>query len=195
MAPPADRNFPNTPTVNASNPRPLSARIASGDPEAFTSFYRKWFNPMCAEVRRLTGRDESFCLDVVQEVMMNIIRAAPPVDDESALRAWLTVVVRRCALDRLRAEKRRMQREHRRGTTVVARTPDTDDLLASLQSELRELDPDRFSLLRFKLGLDWTLERIGSLVGLKAGAVDGRIGRTLTQLRQKLQERGHDRLL
>jgi RNA polymerase sigma factor (sigma-70 family) len=183
------------PTVNASDTRPQMARIASGDSEAFTLFYRKWFGPMCGEVRRLTGRDESFCLDVVQDAMMKVVRSTPVFADEPSLRAWLSMVVMRCAYDQLRGEKRRSARE--RGDVARSREPslERDELLRRLSEEMGKLDPDRFALLRLRHGMDWTLERIGAMVGLKAGAVDGRIGRTLASLREKLKESGHDRIL
>jgi DNA-directed RNA polymerase specialized sigma24 family protein len=39
--------------------------------------------------RRATGRDEAFCLDVVQDAMMRIIRSLKPLQSERQLRGYL----------------------------------------------------------------------------------------------------------
>ncbi|MCH8316763.1 MAG: sigma-70 family RNA polymerase sigma factor [Planctomycetes bacterium] len=45
-------------------------------------------------------------------------------------------------------------------------------------------------LMRHRFG--WTLKRIGDALGLKPGAVDGRIRRVLTKLRRRAKEQSHD---
>ena len=90
--------------MNESEIAKTTRTIASGDTEALARFYSQWFDPMYAMARRSTGRDESFCLDVVQECMMRVIRSIKPMATESELRRWLHVVVRSCALDALRRE-------------------------------------------------------------------------------------------
>ncbi len=74
--------------------RELTDGIVSGDDEAFTCFYETWFDRMYAEARRLTGRDESFCLDVVQDAMLRVIRKLKPLDTEPALARWVRRTVR-----------------------------------------------------------------------------------------------------
>jgi hypothetical protein len=44
----------------------LTRAIARGDRDALATFYNAWFDRSYAAARRLTGRDESFCLDVVR---------------------------------------------------------------------------------------------------------------------------------
>ena len=48
---------------------------------------------MYGYVRRFTRRDESFCLDVVQDAMMRVIRKLTPKDSELQLLGWLRVLV------------------------------------------------------------------------------------------------------
>ena len=57
----------------------LTGAIAAGDTDAFSRFYRARFDQMLAEAVRATGRDESFCLDVVQDAMMRVIRSMKPM--------------------------------------------------------------------------------------------------------------------
>ena len=170
--------------------RELTTAIASGNTEAFTRLFRERFDDMFADARRATGRDESFCLDVVQDAMVKVIRCMKPMDTEKRLRSWLRVVVQSCAYDQLRKEARQ-----RRWERVAAELPrkgsddnELDRRLEWLRFELADLShPDtRLLLLRHRLG--WTLERIGRTVGLKPGAVDGRVRRLTARLRRRARE-------
>ena len=171
--------------------RQLTSAIASGDPEAFTRFYEERFDGMLAMARQATGRDESFCMDVVQDAMLRVIRRLPIIDEEPALSAWIRRVVLSAAYDRLRAEHRRARRELRvardRAPSADAGATD-DERLAWLRERIAELEPEAASLIRLRFGLGWTLARIGESLGLKPGAVDGRIGRVAKGIREQVEE-------
>ena len=62
----------------------LTAAIARGDPTAFGRFYELWFDPALALARSISGRDESFCLDVVQDCMLRVVRSMKPLATESS---------------------------------------------------------------------------------------------------------------
>ena len=170
--------------------RQLTAAIASGDTEAFGRLFRERFDRMYAEARRVTGRDESFCLDVVQDAMIRTIRSMKPMDTERHLSAWLRVVVQSCAYDRLRKEAR--QRRWEEAAVGANQTAPSDDglgeKLAWLRKELAGMtDPQvRLLVLRYRLG--WTLRSIGEALGLKPGTVDGRLGRLVAGLGRRAQE-------
>jgi RNA polymerase sigma factor (sigma-70 family) len=170
--------------------RELTTAIASGNAEAFARFYRGWFDRAYADARRATGRDESFCLDVVQDAMIRVIRSMRAMDAEPQLRNWLRVVVQSCAYDRLRKEARRKRREE---TAVPSDRPTerdetTDEQLRWLRNELAGTDTPETRLLLMRYRLGWTLERIGRAVGLTSGAVDGRLRRATNELREKARE-------
>lgn len=173
--------------------RTLTAAIAAGDGAAFARLYDARFDMMYASARRFTGKDEQDCLDVVQDAMLRVIRAARVIDDWPSLDAWLRCVVRSAAYDHLRRERRRRAREravseHR--AEPDPRAPDAAGLalaerMAWLREELATADPDaaRLLSLRFRAGL--TLERIGETLGVGPGAADGRIRRTLAAMRER----------
>jgi RNA polymerase sigma factor (sigma-70 family) len=166
--------------------RDLTAAIASGNAEALARFYRTWFPIMFQHARQATRRDESFCLDVVQDAMMKFIRATPIVNDAATLDGLLRTIVRRCAYDRLRAEARRARREIH--ASSHAHQLDSDhalvDQIAWLKLQLSSLNQRDSVLLDLRYRLGWTLRQIGAALGMKTGAVDGRINRTLASLRQ-----------
>lgn len=173
--------------------RDITTAIASGDSEAFSRFYRQWFGAALAEARRASGCDEQFCLDVVQNTMLRVIRSLKPMDTEAALRAWMRVVVQSCCADLLRTERRRMKRERNAAAaSPQALARDLDDRLAWLREQLMTIEPEQRHLLAMRYRMGWTLERIGRALGIKPGAVDGRINRSLASLRASAKEEIHD---
>ena len=173
-----------------------TAAIAAGATEALARFYHLWFDELYAESRRVTGRDESFCLDVVQDVMLRVVRSMRAFDHEESLRRWLRVVVRTSAIDRLRADSRRQRRELARNDRSDAHDPvvsratltETRERLEWLRQELANMDEPsaRMVMLRYRFG--WTLAQIGEAFGLKTGAVDGRLKRIIRSLKGKAAE-------
>ena len=175
--------------------RDLTSAIAAGDTVAFTRFFDEWFDSMYAEAVRVTGGDESFCLDVVQDAMLRVVRSLKPMDTPDDLRRWLRVVVQCCAYDRFRAETRRRAREQKVAADPprpADRTADTRARLQWLENELRSLDARSSDLLLMRHRFGWTLRQIGDALGLKPGAVDSRLRRLVAALRRKGMEKFDD---
>jgi len=175
-----------------SETRTRTAAIASGDTEAFSRFFNEWFEWMGREAGRLSGRDDAFCADIVQDSMMRVIRSLKPLDGADDLRRWLRVVVRSCVYDRLRADARRQARDRAAGR-AASRQPDAllQGRIRWLERELQSIGDANADLLLMRYRFGWTLQQIGAAVGLKTGAVDGRLRRLLGILRRR--ERGpHD---
>lgn len=170
--------------------RELTGAIASGDTEAFGRFYRDWFNRAFRYARLATGRDEAFCLDVVQDAMLRVIRSMRAMNTEQEVSNWLRAVVKSCAYDRLRKDRRRMMRESRAADKSECDAA-TAGRLAWLESELSQLDARTFPLLVLRFRFGWTLQQIGRVLGIKPGAVDGRIRRATEELRKSWNESDH----
>ena len=174
--------------MSDSHVRTITSAIASGHTEAFGRFYDEWFDYMYTQARHITQRDEATCLDIVQEAMMRIVRAIKPFDETVRLKAWLRMIVMNCAYDFLRAEARRKKREQTALAHMKASmTPqhDTEEQLAWLRKELTGLEQQNADLVFFRHRMGWTLSAIGKFMGLNPGAVDGRLTRTLKQLRKR----------
>src|SRR5262245_35078087 len=128
--------------------------------------------------------------------MMRVIRSLKPVSAEMELRAWLSVAVRSCCYDRFRRETRRRRRELARSNQAAASGAGSHDDLVErtkwLHEQLMTLHPQQARLLTMRFRLGWTLQRIGEVLGLKPGAVDGRISRVLTHLRAQAREEFDD---
>jgi len=181
------RTLDLTPPIHGSaadDTAALTRAAARGDTAAFGTIYERWFDRALSAAHRLTGRDESFCLDVVQDAMLRAARRLPPLPDESALGAWLCRVVHRAALDRLRAERRRAARERAAADRGAHSTPlnTLDEDIAWLRAQLRELPPDEGWMLGARFGQSRTLAQVGATLGLSGDAAHGRIRRALRRV-------------
>lgn len=164
----------------------LGARIARGDRAALGAFYEAWFGRCYAMARSLTGRDESFCLDVVQEAMLRVVRGVRRMDSDADLARWMVRVVHSSALDLLRRERRRAGREReaaRRRVEPVAKGRADGPDAAWLAGALAALDAQERAMLVLRYGRGATLERIGQAVGTTGDGAHGRIRRALARLR------------
>ena len=87
-----------------------------------------------------------------------------------------------------------MQRDLTRGprNISVELLHDLDDRIAWLRQQLDELDPDAGSLLMLRHRFEMSMRQIGSIVGLRNGAVDGRMNRTIARLRVQAKEKFHE---
>lgn len=167
----------------------LTRGVSRGDGAAFGVLYERWFGRAYSAAVRLTGRDEAFCLDVVQEAMVRAARRMPPLADEAALGAWLCRVVHRAALDQLRAERRRVARERAasRGERVEA-DPDLDARIAWIRRRIDELSAEDGALLAARYGRGRTLEQAGGEHGLTGDSAHGRLRRLLERFRQEARK-------
>ncbi len=162
----------------------LLTRFAAGDGEALGELFELLFDDLVEQVQRDTKRDEAFAADAVQDTFVKAIRGIPIMQHETEARAWFRRVALRSAIDRVRAERRRGRRERDVATDLRAdETGSREEELAVLQDRLRALDHDAAYLVDARIRFGWTLERIGRSLGLRPGAVDGRLRRVLTQLR------------
>ncbi|HRQ71696.1 MAG TPA: sigma-70 family RNA polymerase sigma factor [Phycisphaerales bacterium] len=173
--------------------RDLTAAISRGEAAAFARFYEAWFDRALAAARSLTGRDESFCLDVVQDAMLRVASRMPTLPDERSLERWLARVVRSAALDQLRREKRRLLRERSRSpATSPARPDELTELIERidrLRITLTELPADDRALLDARFGRARTLRDAGEEAAISGDAAHGRLRRIINRLRHAATEK------
>jgi RNA polymerase sigma-70 factor (ECF subfamily) len=162
----------------------LLTRFAAGDGDALGELFELLFDDLVEQVQRDTKRDEAFAADAVQDAFVKAIRGIPIMQHETEVRAWFRRVALRSAIDRIRAEKRRDRRERASATEAPSSTvARTGEELDGLYARLQALDQDAAKLVDARIRFGWTLDRIGRSLGLRPGAVDGRLRRIFTQLR------------
>jgi len=169
----------------------LTAAMAAGDERAVEIFYRRYFDWLYAQARRASRRDEAFCLDVVQDAVLRVLRTVRKVESEPQLRSWLSLVVQTTAYDRLRAEGRRREREMMvAAARAEAGAIDDDNARQAdwLRKRIARLDPRLGRVLELRLEQRWSLREIAEALGLPIGTVDGQLRRALRQLRLEAME-------
>jgi RNA polymerase sigma factor (sigma-70 family) len=160
--------------------------VSRGDSKALETFYLAWFDRVFLAARRVTRRDEAFCLDVVQEVMLKVARKMRAMDTQLELERWMWRVVRTTSADLLKRERRRTAREGRRPVPAPAPQPDA---LAAAEEEsdhavrwLAELPGADAQLVIQRAVRERTLPQIAADTGLTQGAVHGRVRRAVARL-------------
>lgn len=174
----------------------ITAAIARGDSSAFGLFYDTWFTFAFAEAQRYTQRDEATCLDIVQDAMLKAARSMKPLDTKSDVERWLTRVVQTAALDTLRQEKRRRQREatalangghkaavDQRAAQEHVRRAWLDDQVEWLSHELAKIPASDRALLHLRFALGRSLEQTGKAVGISGDAAHGKLRRIIARLK------------
>jgi RNA polymerase sigma factor (sigma-70 family) len=164
----------------------MTAGLAAGDEQAVELFYRRYFDRMYGMARRASGRDESFCLDVVQESVLRVLRNVRRVSEEGQLAAWLGLVERTTAYDLLKSENRRRRREAMVavGADAVAATAESDEeRIVWLGEQIARMDPALARAIDLRYSRGWTLAHVASALGISIGSVDGRLRRALRTLR------------
>ena len=136
--------------------------------------------------------DEAAAEDVVQETWIAYLDRPPRDGSEGAVAAWLRKVVRRLALNRLRSEGRRTEREARRAASLTSspeRPQSAEErarILRAVTDAVLELDePYRSSvLLRYFENLP--PREIAVREGVSVATVKSRLQRALPRLRASL---------
>jgi len=170
----------------------LTRRLVVGDSAAIKEFYERYFELMFREAAFASGGDEATCLDIVQDSLLKMLRCIKPMQTEEQLRCWTRKLVKSVAVDSLRKRRSQLNRER-----IAAREPNASSNITELEQiqarlmwleeSLSKLAPDQRRLLSLRYRVGWTLQKIADSLGMKAGAVDGRIRRLVDQLRQQAE--------
>jgi len=172
------------------------ARAASrGDERALGELYERRFGAVFVAAKRATGRDEQFCMDVVQEAFLRVLRGAGALRrmrDEEHLDRWLVCLANTAALDLLRAERRRRVREEKAARqSVEGAADDGGERIARLERQLTALPAEDRALLRLRWA-GMTLGVVAEAVGATVGSVQGRLRRAAAALSSQMKEHGHE---
>jgi RNA polymerase sigma factor (sigma-70 family) len=171
----------------------LNEYAAHNSEAAFDEIVRRYADFVYSAALRQTGNTES-ARDVAQTVFIILARKAGSLPANSVLIGWLCHSARLAALEQLRKDQRRQQRE-RQAMDLVEATPETttddwntvrpvlDEAIASLGGE----DRDALLLRFFK---NESLAAVGTALGVSEDAAQKRVSRALGKLREFLTGRG-----
>ena len=191
---------PSRPPASTDTPlvdHTITRRIAAGDERAFAAFYEAWFAPALALARAVSRRDEAFCLDVVQDVMLVVARRLPALDGDPSLRAWMTRTDVNAVTDRVRAESRRRRRERAVADKAPAARAEPwlelaeQERHAWLSASVAALPAVEQALVQARFGGAASVTAVADDLGITPDAAHGRLRRALDKLRLKAAELWH----
>ena len=167
----------------------VSLGVQRGNQAALAEFYAAWFDRGLALAKHSTSRDESFCLDVVQDAMLKAASSLKRVETEGQLSAWMRRVLISCAMDRLREEAARTRRQRavsasKNGVSESGSDARLSERLEWLERELGSISADEAALLRQRFANNRTLKEAGELIGTTDVVAHGRIRRLIEALRR-----------
>jgi len=175
----------------------LLAVIAGGDQHALAALYRRRGRLVYSLLIRMLI-NEMEAQEVVQDTFVQIWRRAPRYDpSRSSPMAWIIMIARGLALDRLRARSRRSASQAAYEQEVAsleveeingARQTERDELASACATALHSLPEPQARALQLAFIRGWTHEEIAGAVGEPLGTVKARIRRGLLSLRQALKD-------
>jgi RNA polymerase sigma factor (sigma-70 family) len=171
--------------------RDLLQQYLQGDSQAFAALVGRHLNLVYSAALRQV-RSSQLAEEVAQTVFLDLARRAHTFGPGQPVVAWLFVVTRRTAIDTLRSESRRVDREQTAAEIAAMTTPsptwvrikdEIDDALSTLG------DNERAAIL-LRFFENKSLREVGSSLGISEDTAQKRVSRALDRLRDRLVRRG-----
>ena len=165
-----------------------------GDRDAFRVLVERHARPVFRLAYRMTG-NEIDAEDMVQETFLKAWKQIGKFDGRAAFGSWLHRICANCALDHIRARKRKqeMQAMDDAMAQVATGAPSPERLALSSQitailgtalDELSEMERAAFVLRHYE-GL--SIEEISAALGVQPGAAKHSVFRAVHKLRRALE--------
>ncbi len=127
---------PGSAAARPSDDELLLAQVARGETAAFEQLYARYAGPVHGVIRKVL-RDEAQSEEVTQEVFVEVWRTAARYDPErGSIRAWMVMMARRRAIDRVRSEQAAGDRELR--VAAGTSTPEYDEVSETVELRLQQ---------------------------------------------------------
>jgi RNA polymerase sigma-70 factor (ECF subfamily) len=174
----------------------LLALVAEGDHYAFAALYRRRAGLIYSLLVRMLV-NEMEAQEVMQDAFVQIWRRAAQFDSaRSSPVAWIIMIARGLAVDRLRARSRRNAGHAAYERELVSLEMETndfrplerDDLADACASALNHLPEEQGRALQLAFFRGWTHEEIARAVNEPLGTIKARIRRGLLALRKILKD-------
>lgn len=163
--------------------------------EAFAELVRRHLPLVYSAALRRTDGDAHRARDVAQIVFTELAREAARLARHAALVAWLYTVTRHAAIDLMRTERRRRQREERAGLTdAIVRSVETpvdwERLRPVLDEAMDEMDERDREAVLLRFFANQPFAAIASALRTSEDAARKRVDRALDKLGVLLSRRG-----
>lgn len=173
------------------SPRRLVGLALRSDTAAFAQLVKRYERPALAIAYAVVG-EASLAGDVTQEAFLRCWQRLGELDDPDRFGAWLSRIVRNLAADMVRRRPRELSSEDQDGTSDPrpmadpSSAIDRSDRKSQIDQAITRLDELSRSIVVLKYYEGLSSKQIAELLELSPAAVDMRLSRARTELRQKL---------
>jgi RNA polymerase sigma factor (sigma-70 family) len=172
--------------------RDLTAAMASGSDHAFTQFYERYFDRLFRHLLVATKGDESLARELVQQVLLRVVRYMKPFENEATLWAWLKQVSRSCHIDWLRRNAKlrfTFSMDSYAEPSIEPSVDPNDSLAEALESCLNELAPAEREVITAAYFEDSSRKEIAAEWNSTPKAIESRLARIRQKLRRMILEK------
>jgi RNA polymerase sigma factor (sigma-70 family) len=163
-----------------------------GSEEAFATVVRRHVNLVFSSALRQVGSRE-LAEEITQAVFFELAKSARALRQDSVVAAWLFEVTRRKAIDLLRREARRKERERlavEEATSMNSQDASWREIAPMLDEAMAKLATKDRAALLLRFFENQGLRDVGQSLGISEDAAQKRVARALEKLRQILELRG-----
>lgn len=164
--------------------------LKTGDQEPFTELVRRHLGLVHSAAIRIT-KQASLAEEASQIVFTKLARLRSPMQTGLSLVTWLHRTTRSTAIDLVRAEVRRRNREQIAASLAMNHSSiPWDEISTMLDEVIDKLSPDERHVVLSRYFEGQSHAELGRALGLSEDAVRMRVNRTLEKIRALLQMRG-----
>jgi RNA polymerase sigma-70 factor (ECF subfamily) len=172
----------------------LIARARSGDVQAYEALVQQ-YETLAFRAAYLITRDDGEAADAAQEGFVRAYHALGSFRAGAPFRPWLLRIVTNLALNRLQANRRRLNMTERYTRQVLVETGHVSIDGLVLQRDQRQrllqavgrLNPDQQALISLRCFLELPEAEVAATLKIPIGTVKSRLHRTLAKLREIIQ--------
>ena len=159
-----------------------------GDADAFTTLVERYLDMVYATARRILGNAHD-AEDVAQDCFIALLKGRVAV--QHPLGPWLHCVARNCALDKIKGESRRRDRERMfHEASALSGETAIDDILEHVDAAIDALPADQRAAIIGRFLEGKTNQALGDALGVSESTIRHRIGKGVEGIRARLKERG-----
>lgn len=159
--------------------------IVRGDESAFNRFYEAYYDRVYRHVFVRTAYDEHATKDVVQQVMLKVVKHIKPVNSEGELWTWLAMVCRSILADFFRDRARRGETEldENAAAAELAAVDQPRELFFALEQALPALAEQERELVDAYYFRNLSQAGLAERYGCTAKAIELRLARIRAKLK------------
>lgn len=169
----------------------LAQRAGDGDAVAFGVLARRYGSYLVAFATRLTG-SRADAEDCVQEALITAWDQLHTLEDSDRVRSWLSTIVSRKAVDRIRARRPVVPIDDVEFPAAPADTPErravASSQIAALEQVLGGLPDEQRAVWVLKEIGEHSYEEIAEQLGVTPSTVRGRLARARRAVLEQMEE-------